>query len=161
MHNVMAGNKPKPIAHSAPRREPSWYGILKISENYLFAGFALIVFFPAMLVISVLVKLDSRGPVFVRQRCRAANGKIVGVLKFRTAAVPQNDESIVSSCRRENRVTQAGRILHRTGLDELPMLLNVLAGDMPLAGPGRCRSLRARRRGKRSNIKQPIRYGPA
>jgi len=83
-----------------------------------------LVYGPPLVVAALAVKLDDGGPMFFRQRRVGQHGLPIEVLKLRTMtdAEPQ-------------RVTRAGRILRRTGLDELPQFLNVLRGEMSLVGP--------------------------
>ena len=133
--NVLTRGRSKPIPQPALRRSSNWGVFLKTAGDYLFASIALIVFFPSMLVISILIKLDSRGPVFVRQRYWGADGKIIAVLQFRTIPVPENSEETMPLGRMEKRVTRVGRFLRQTRLDELPMLFNVLTGDLSIVGP--------------------------
>lgn len=87
----------------------------------------LIFFSPLFLIISLAIKLDSRGPVFIRQLRHSLNNEPVWLYKFR--ATSQRESSGVVS------VTRVGRMLKRTGLEGLPQLLNVLAGEMSIVGP--------------------------
>jgi putative colanic acid biosysnthesis UDP-glucose lipid carrier transferase len=117
----------KPIAE--------WNGFQKAVEDYVLATIALIIFLPAMLVIALLIKLDSKGPVIFRQRRHGSNHKIIEVWKFRSMKVMEDGENVKQASKDDDRITRVGRILRKTSLDELPQLLNVLAGDMSLVGP--------------------------
>lgn len=88
-----------------------------------------------MAVIALLIKLDSKGPVFFRQRRHGSNYKIIEVYKFRTMSVLEDGDTIRQASKDDKRVTRVGRYLRMTSLDELPQLLNVLAGNMSLVGP--------------------------
>ena len=99
------------------------------------AGAALLFFLPLLLVVSVLIKLDSAGPVIFRQRRKGFNGRVFDIFKFRTMRVMENGQKITQARRRDPRVTRLGRFLRASSIDELPQLLNVLKGDMSLVGP--------------------------
>lgn len=92
---------------------------------------------PFILVICIAIKADSKGPVFFHQERIGLRGKVFKILKFRTMVI--NAESIGEGliCRDEDdpRITKVGRLLRKTSLDELPQLINVLAGDMSIVGP--------------------------
>jgi putative colanic acid biosynthesis UDP-glucose lipid carrier transferase len=88
-----------------------------------------------MLVIAFVVKRGSPGPVLFRQRRHGENGVEFDVLKFRSMSALENGADVVQARRGDARITPEGAFLRRTSLDELPQLLNVIAGDMSLVGP--------------------------
>ena len=90
-----------------------------------------------MLVIALLVKLTSRGPVFYRQERCGLNGQPFGMLKFRVDAGGRRGQTGpgVGPQGRQPRRTRLGAFLRKTSLDELPQFINVLRGDMSLVGP--------------------------
>jgi Undecaprenyl-phosphate glucose phosphotransferase len=91
---------------------------------------------PLMLVIAVLIKLGSPGPVFFRQRRHGVGGEAMEILKFRSMVVhSEKGASVTQAAPDDARVTSIGRLLRRSSLDELPQLFNVLKGDMSLVGP--------------------------
>jgi lipopolysaccharide/colanic/teichoic acid biosynthesis glycosyltransferase len=102
---------------------------------------------PVMLLISLLIRLDSRGPVFFLQERRGHRGRLFRMLKFRTMAMDaeerlaeleRDNESaggVLFKLRDDPRVTRLWRFLRRSSLDELPQLINVLRGEMSLVGP--------------------------
>lgn len=91
---------------------------------------------PVLLLIAVLIKLTSRGPVFYRQERCGLNGKTFQMLKFRSMRVDAEQQTGAVWARRDDpRRTPLGRFLRQTSLDELPQLINVLRGDMSLVGP--------------------------
>jgi lipopolysaccharide/colanic/teichoic acid biosynthesis glycosyltransferase len=92
----------------------------------------LILSLPVFLVIALLIKLDDRGPVFYRQERWGFLGRHFRVLKFRTM-VP--DAGIRQATEDDDRVTRVGGVLRKTGLDELPQLVNIWRGDMSFVGP--------------------------
>ncbi len=90
---------------------------------------------PLFVVISVLIKIDSKGPVFFRQE-RAGRGRSsFRIFKFRTMIIGAYRSGARLTVKRDPRITQVGGVLRWTKLDELPQLLNVIAGDMSLVGP--------------------------
>jgi Undecaprenyl-phosphate glucose phosphotransferase len=99
------------------------------------ASLALIGLAPLMLVTAMLIRLDSSGPVFFRQKRNGFNGYPFDILKFRTMHVLENGAAIRQATRNDPRVTRLGRWLRRSSIDELPQLFNVLRGDMSLVGP--------------------------
>jgi hypothetical protein len=95
----------------------------------------LILFLCAPLVVTtaLLIKLDSRGPVFVAQERFGFDNNVIRVLKFRTMYVDWGDQSgAPRTVQNDPRITRVGRVLREIGLDELPQLFNVLRGDMSL-----------------------------
>ena len=99
------------------------------------AASALVIHLPLLLLVAILNKLDSPGPVVFRQQRKGFNGRPFAIYKFRTMRVMEDGEQIVQAKRHDPRVTRLGRILRATSIDELPQLLNVLKGDMSLIGP--------------------------
>jgi len=110
-------------------------GLLKYVLDFVLATVGLIVLSPFLLLIALLVKLDSPGPVFFRQRRYGQNNRIFRIFKFRTMAVAEDGPTVKQAERHDPRVTRIGRLLRRTSIDELPQLLNVLTGDMSIVGP--------------------------
>lgn len=96
---------------------------------------AILTLLPLMLITALLVKLDSRGPVLFRQRRNGFNGRAFDIFKFRTMRVLENGPVIAQATRNDPRVTNLGRWLRRSSIDELPQLFNVIQGEMSLVGP--------------------------
>ncbi len=89
-----------------------------------------------MLIVAILIKLDSPGPVFFKQERIGKDGKIFKILKFRSMCQgAEHTGSGVYSEKGDTRVTRVGRILRATSIDELPQAINILRGDMALIGP--------------------------
>ena len=103
--------------------------------DLLGAGLALLLLAPLMLAIAAAIKLDSRGPVFFRQQRVGRHGVPFRIHKFRSmvADAPQRGPALTVGD--DARITRVGRWLRRTRLDELPQLIDVLAGHMSLVGP--------------------------
>jgi putative colanic acid biosynthesis UDP-glucose lipid carrier transferase len=109
-------------------------GVMKRASDILLAAGALLAAAPVMAAIAVRIRQSSPGPILFRQRRYGLDGREFVVYKFRTMNVCE-DDTIIQATRDDPRVTPVGRFLRRTSLDELPQLLNVLAGTMSLVGP--------------------------
>lgn len=96
---------------------------------------ALVLLAPLFAIVALLIRIDSPGPVFFRQRRRGYNHKEFRIWKFRTMTTLDDGAMIRQAQRDDARVTRIGRRLRRFNIDELPQLLNVLTGDMSLVGP--------------------------
>ena len=118
----------------------------KLALDLIGAGIWLLLLWPLFLVVAILIKLDSRGPVFYRAERIGLNGKPFAMLKFRTMVVDAEERRITLLGRNEGagplfkmrhdpRVTKVGRWLRRLSIDEAPQLINVLRGQMSLVGP--------------------------
>ena len=103
--------------------------------DLVFGTLMLIVLSPLMLIVALLVKLSSRGPVFYKQERVSFDGSKFTILKFRTMHVDAEAAGPRWATAGDERVTWIGRILRQFSLDELPQLFNVLRGDMSLVGP--------------------------
>lgn len=100
------------------------------------AGLLLLILSPALLVIAVLIKIDSRGSVLYKQERVGQNGSLFEVLKFRTMVTGAEHVGLgLWVAADDDRITRVGRVLRRLSVDELPQLLNVVAGHMSIVGP--------------------------
>jgi Undecaprenyl-phosphate glucose phosphotransferase len=90
---------------------------------------------PLILCVALLIRLDSRGPVFFQQRRYGFNQQPFRIIKFRTMTTSEDGDIVVQATRNDGRVTRVGRWLRRWSIDELPQLFNVIKGDMSLVGP--------------------------
>lgn len=99
-----------------------------------FSSLILVVTFPIWILIALLIKMNSKGPVFYTQRRVGQNEKIFSLYKFRSMIDKAENEMPVWAEEDDKRVTSVGRILRKLHLDELPQLLNVLKGEMSLVG---------------------------
>ena len=102
--------------------------------DFITSLIGLIVLFPIFIIVPLLVKISSGGPVFFVQKRIGKNGKIFQMIKFRSMIVIQNSNSTIS-VKGDVRITKIGAFLRKFKLDELPELWNVLKGDMSLVGP--------------------------
>ena len=120
-------------------RESPHFGlnvVVKRAMDVALSLLALLVLSPLMLLIAALVKLTSPGPVFYRQERCGLNGRVFGMLKFRSMRADAEAQSgAVWAAKDDPRRTRLGAFLRRTSLDELPQFFNVLRGDMSLVGP--------------------------
>ena len=96
---------------------------------------ALIVLSPIMLILAIIIKIDSKGPIFFLQERLGRNGKVFKIIKFRTMIVNAEQTGLKLKGENDNRITKFGNILRKTSLDELPQLINVIKGEMALIGP--------------------------
>jgi lipopolysaccharide/colanic/teichoic acid biosynthesis glycosyltransferase len=96
---------------------------------------ALVLLLPVFLLLAIWVKLDSPGPVFFRQVRVGINGREFRIHKFRTMRTDAERSGLQVTVGTDARITRAGAFLRRYKLDELPQLLDVLAGDMSIVGP--------------------------
>lgn len=105
---------------------------LDVTASFL----GLVLLSPLMLAVSILIKIDSRGPVIFRQTRIGRNGKVFEIYKFRSMCVgAEKTGSGVYFGKGDARVTRIGKILRATSIDELPQLLNILKGEMSFVGP--------------------------
>ena len=94
----------------------------------------LILLSPFMIIIAILIKIDSKGPVFFKQVRVTKNGREFKIFKYRTMRVGSDKYSQIT-VGKDNRITKIGAFLRKYKLDEIPQLINVLIGDMSLVGP--------------------------
>ena len=96
---------------------------------------ALVALWPIFVLVACAIKLESRGPVFFRQRRCGFNNREFSILKFRTMHTCEDGDAVRQVVRNDPRLTKIGAFLRRTSIDELPQLLNVLRGEMSIVGP--------------------------
>ncbi|MEE2986611.1 MAG: undecaprenyl-phosphate glucose phosphotransferase [Nitrospinota bacterium] len=113
-----------------------WNLVIKRTSDIILSLLAIIFTAPLMLVISILIKLESKGPVIFRQERLGLDNKIFAMLKFRSMNNrAENETGPVWAKKDDDRKTRLGTFLRSTSLDELPQLFNVLKGEMSLVGP--------------------------
>lgn len=126
-----------------------FYEIVKRFFDFFVSFITLIIVSPIFLIISILIKLDSKGPVMIKQERIGKNGKNFTLYKFRTMVVGADDilkeimstdnelsreYALMKKMTNDPRVTKIGKILRKTSLDELPQFINVLKNDMSIVG---------------------------
>ena len=119
------------------QRKPisDWGYLVKTVEDYTVALAGLVLTAPILIAAAIAIKLDSKGPVFFRQRRHGFNHEVINVFKFRTMSVMEDGDEVRQAVRGDPRVTRVGGFLRKTSIDELPQLFNVLSGDMSIVGP--------------------------
>lgn len=108
---------------------------LKRAEDVFLASLILALITIPMLVIALIIRLDSSGPAFFRQRRYGLSGRDFQMIKFRSMTTTEDGNHIKQATVDDPRVTSVGRYLRRYSLDELPQFINVLKGDMSIVGP--------------------------
>ena len=125
-----------PLSRISGRRGAHRRLLAKRAQDLVIGALALAAATPAMLIIGLVIKLESPGPVFFRQKRQGFNNETIVVWKFRSMRHDLRDETAKQQVRAgDARVTRVGRIIRSTSLDELPQLINVMAGEMSLVGP--------------------------
>lgn len=110
--------------------------MLKRLFDFVFSLAGLIVLAPLLLIIAVIIKVSSKGPVFFRQQRIGKGESVFSLVKFRSMYHTSGEESKqLTIGDRDNRITAVGYYLRKYKLDELPQLFNVLLGDMSIVGP--------------------------
>jgi exopolysaccharide biosynthesis polyprenyl glycosylphosphotransferase len=156
------------LPHFNPR---SWQFAVKHSMDRILTGVGLLVISPVFLVLALLVRLSSPGPIFFRQKRVGRNGKPFDCLKFRSMRPPRASDAqfeltagaAPGGVEGVDRRTLVGKIMRATSLDELPQLINVLRGEMSLVGPRPERpefvelfEMQIRRYGERHRVKAGV-----
>ena len=108
--------------------------ILKRYFDFFVSLMCILIFLPLMVVISLLIKFESRGPVFYTQNRSGLNGKNFKMIKFRSMKLHDESE-YKQTTKHDDRITSIGKFIRKYSIDELPQLINVLKGDMSLVGP--------------------------
>ncbi|MDR2692198.1 MAG: sugar transferase, partial [Dysgonamonadaceae bacterium] len=108
---------------------------VKLTLDKLVSAAVLVLLSPVYLYLAVRVKMDSKGPVFIRQERIGFHGKPFMIYKFRTMRKDAEKDGPLLSSENDDRITPLGQVLRKYRLDELPQFWNVLKGDMSLVGP--------------------------
>lgn len=124
-----------PVMNPSVVRKDNVSGTPKRIFDIVVSTLAIVLLAPLYMLIAVLIKLDSSGPILFRQPRFGVDGTEITVLKFRTMVVQETSNSIEQATRNDSRVTRVGAFLRRTSLDETPQFFNVLHGEMSVVGP--------------------------
>lgn len=112
------------------------YKITKRILDFIISFFGTILLSPVLLLISILIKIDSKGPVFFTQKRVGKNKKYFNMYKFRTMRIDTpHDMPTHLLADPDAYITKTGKFLRKSSLDELPQLINILKGDMSIVGP--------------------------
>ena len=109
--------------------------VFKRIFDILFSLTAIFILSPVLVIISLLVKTSSPGPIIFKQNRHGLNNEEISVWKFRTMSVMEDGEDVKQAKKNDVRITQVGKYLRMTSLDELPQFFNVLFGSMSVVGP--------------------------
>lgn len=107
------------------------YSLLKMLFDIVIAIIGLVLFSPFFIIISIAIKLDSKGPILFKQKRTGINGKEFTLYKFRSMRFDNDVHDFTT----KDQTTKVGNILRKTSLDELPQFINILKLDMSLIGP--------------------------
>ena len=102
--------------------------------DIIFSLLGIIFLFPVFIFVSILIKIDSSGPVFFLQERVGLNGKLFKIIKFRSMK-EDHKNSLTVTLKNDKRITRIGKKLRKYKIDEIPELVNVLVGDMSFVGP--------------------------
>lgn len=109
--------------------------IAKRLFDVICAIIGLIILAPFLLLISILIKLDSKGPILFIQGRVGKNNKDFNIYKFRTMRIQSESKGLLTLGNHDSRITKVGYVLRRYKIDEFPQLINILKGDMSFVGP--------------------------
>lgn len=112
-----------------------WSVIIKRLTDILVATIALLITSPLLLLISIIIKVTSKGPVLFKQRRYGLDGREIRVYKFRSMTVCEDGSNVPQAIKCDPRITPFGAFLRKASLDELPQFINVLQGRMSVVGP--------------------------
>ena len=147
IENIQIGTELVEVSEKALIGKKELYLSIKRTSDLVISGLALVALTPLIGIISALIKLDSKGEVFYKQKRIGKNGKYFTIYKFRTMVDDSNDFNKYFSKEqldefKENykleddpRITRIGKFLRRTSLDEIPQLINIIKGDLSIIGP--------------------------
>jgi exopolysaccharide biosynthesis polyprenyl glycosylphosphotransferase len=126
-------------ASNAGPKALAWTGRAEVQTKYVLDGvlaaLGLFLLSPLLVLVALAIRLDSNGPALFKQIRTGLNGLPFRIYKFRTMTVQEDGAVIRQATQGDARVTQIGRMLRKTSLDELPQLINVIRGEMSLVGP--------------------------
>ena len=108
--------------------------LLKRFLDFIGSLILLILLSPILIILAILIKIDSKGPVFYRQERVTTNGKTFKIFKFRTMIQDADKRGTLITGKQDSRITKIGNKIRKCRLDELPQLINILKGEMSFVG---------------------------
>ncbi|NRP59893.1 undecaprenyl-phosphate glucose phosphotransferase [Marinobacterium sp. xm-d-564] len=133
-HSKMLNGSPAFYLNQSPLTTSPTAAMFKSLFDRTVALLGLIALAPLLILVSLIIKLTSKGPVFFKQTRQGWNGKPFSIYKFRSMYLHE-DTTVKQATKDDARITPIGRLLRRTSIDELPQLINVIKGEMALVGP--------------------------
>jgi len=125
-----------PVFDMADRPISDWNLVFKWAFDKVVALTALVLLSPIMVATAIAIKLESKGPVFFKQKRHGFNNQLIEMYKFRSMYTDMTDASAAKLVTKDDpRVTRVGRFIRKTSIDELPQLFNVLRGELSIVGP--------------------------
>ena len=115
-------------------KKKKFYLIIKRFYDIVCSLILLLILSPIILVLSITIKFDSKGPIFYRQERITKYGKKFRIFKFRTMVVNADKQGTLVTLNDDSRITRVGRKIRKCRLDEIPQLINILIGDMSFVG---------------------------
>lgn len=125
----------EPFITISPKYLNVWQSVIKRGCDILISLIAMIILSPLYLILAIIVKCTSPGPIFYKQERIGLHGKPFNIIKFRSMYVDAEKAGPMLSSKEDNRITKIGRFMRQYRLDETPQFFNVLRNDMSLVGP--------------------------
>lgn len=125
-----------PLINITPLLMPEWEKKIKRIMDIVISIIILIITLPIILITSIAIKFESKGPIFYKQDRSGLNGKVFKIIKFRS--MKSNAEKLsgpVWSTKDDPRITKVGKFIRKVRIDEIPQMVNILKGEMSLVGP--------------------------
>jgi sugar transferase (PEP-CTERM system associated) len=127
--------RPSWLIFTGPGRQKKFASLSRIAVHRSAALIGFLLSLPIVIVAAILIKLDSRGPVFYRQERVGKNGRTFVLVKFRSMRVDAEKEGPVWASKGDDRTTRVGRVIRKVRIDEIPQFWNIIKGDMNFVGP--------------------------
>ena len=127
--------RPSWLIFTGRGRQAKLAELTRFSVHWLVALLGAILSLPIILVTAILIKLESRGPVFYKQERVGKNGRLFTLTKFRSMRVDAEQDGPVWASKGDSRTTRVGRVIRKIRVDEIPQFWNILKGEMSFVGP--------------------------